>query len=280
VRGGAPLLGNPGSDLNGAKVVDFDNDGDLDLYFHDNLGATSNERLYRNEGNWSFLDVTNTSGLGTNTGAGGYDSVWGDLDRDGDLDVVNPNNSTLSGTPTPERVYVNDASTNGNHWLFVDLHGPADNTSGIGASVYATINEGTPQEVTLRREANTGSGTFNQSDLPVHIGLGSASEVDLLRIVWPDGSKQSVANVGANQYLTISYMPGEYNGDGIVDAADYVTWRRGLGTIYNAKDYNIWRSHVGQSVSGAGFGAAVPEPATASLLILAALSALSFYRRS
>ena len=206
--------------------------------------------------------------------------MWGDLDRDGDLDVVDPNNFTLSGTPTPERVYINDASTNGNHWLFVELEGPADNTTGIGASLYATINGGTPEEVTLRREANTGSGTFNQSDLPVHFGLGAADTIDLLRIVWPDGSKQSIANVSANQYLTVEYMPGEYNGDGIVDSADYVTWRKGLGTIYNQKDYNPWRAHIGQSTgSGSSVGAAIPEPAAAWLFAIAVAAAWGFRRR-
>ena len=77
-------------------------------------------------------------------GAGGYDSAWGDLDRDGDQDLIDPNNSTFSGNPTPERVYVNDASTNGNHWLYVELAGPSYNTTGLGASLFATVNEGTP----------------------------------------------------------------------------------------------------------------------------------------
>ncbi len=280
---GSPVRG---TDLNGSKAVDYDNDGDLDLYFHDNLASGGNQRLFRNDGNWQFTDVTALEGLdvaanGDPVGAGGYDSTWGDLDRDGDQDLIDPNNSTYGGvTPTPERVYVSDESANGNHWLYVKLKGPGYDTTGIGSALYATLNENTPEEVTLRREANTNIGTFNQSDLPVHFGMGAATLVDELLIQWPDGTKQSLYNVAANQYLTVSYLPGDYSGDGVVDAADYSVWRNNLGSTYTASDYDVWRAHFGESLPGSGAGAkaAVPEPAAASLLLVA-LAALSRLRR-
>jgi hypothetical protein len=282
---GHSLLSTNGTDLNGSKAVDYDNDGDLDLYFHDNLSSTGNQRLFRNDGNWQFTDVTVTEGLnvaagGAPVGAGAYDSAWGDLDRDGDQDLIDPNNSTFSGTPTPERVYVSNASTNGNHWLYVELAGPTDNTTGLGAALYATVNDGTPQEVTLRREANTNIGTFNQSDLPVHFGLGAATQIDELRIQWPDGSQQSLHNVAANQYLTVQYLPGDYDGNGTVDAGDYVVWRKGLGTAYTDLDYSVWRAHFGQYLPGSGGGAnvTVAEPASACLLT-AGLAMLLLGRR-
>ena len=53
----------------------------------------------------------------------------------------------------------------------------ADNTSAVGAALYATVGRGTPQQRTLRREANTNAGTFNQSDLPVHFGLATSQPV-------------------------------------------------------------------------------------------------------
>ena len=274
---GHKLLGTNGTDLNGSKAVDYDNDGDLDLYFHDNLSSAGNQKLFRNDGDWTFTDVTATAGLstaaeGAPVGAGGYDSAWGDLDRDGDQDLIDPNNSTFGGiTPTPERVYVSDASTNGNHWLYVELEGPDYNTTGLGASLFATVNDDTPEELTLRREANTNIGTFNQSDLPVHFGLGAATEIDQLRIQWPDGTQQSLYNVAANQYLTVEYLPGDYSGDGVVDASDYVVWRDGLGTTYKPSDYDVWKAHFGQSLAGSGGGASltVPEPASVCLLLTA-----------
>jgi hypothetical protein len=77
-------------------------------------------------------------------------------------------------------------------------------------------------------------------------------------------------------------LPGDFNFDGIVDGADYVVWRKGLGTIYTQNDYNSWRTHFGQTAgSGAGTiaNAAVPEPATVALIIVGVL-AMSFRRRT
>jgi hypothetical protein len=68
-------------------------------------------------------------------------------------------------------------------------------------------------------------------------------------------------------------MPGDYTGDGHVNTADYVTWRKGLGGTYKPADYIFWRSHFGQSLPGSG-GASIPEPASNSLL-LTALAVLS-----
>ncbi len=216
---GAPLLSDVGGDLNGAKAVDYDNDGDLDLFFHDHLaggGKDNARKLYRNDGNWVFTDVTAAEGLEA-TVEGGYDSAWGDLDRDGDQDLIASTDGLFD-----ERVFLSDASTNGNHWLYVELDGPDWNRTGIGASLYATINEGDPDEKTLRREANTNAGTFNQSDLPVHFGLGDADLIDLLRVVWPDGTEQTFTDVDVDQYLTVVFagILGDFDGSGQVEQGD------------------------------------------------------------
>jgi hypothetical protein len=75
-----------------------------------------------------------------------------------------------------------------------------------------------------------------------------------------------------NGILSVN-IAGDYNSNGIVDAADYVVWRKGLGTIYTQNDYNVWRAHFGQP-AGSGAGAitdsAVPEPTTLVLLMIAA----------
>ena len=231
---GHALLSNTGSDLNGGAAIDYDNDGKLDLFFHDN-NSTASVKLYHNDSTaahpWTFTEVTTVQGI-TNTGAGQYDGTWGDIDGDGDLDLINPNNLTLNGSATPERVYINDASTNGNHWLYVKLHGPDWNTTGIGSSLYATVGA-----VTLRREANTNAGTFNQSDVPVHFGLGSSFLVNYLLVRWSDGTAQGVLNQAANHYIDVFYNPGDYDGDGTVGMGDYNVWRQYYGTSFTAADY-------------------------------------------
>ncbi len=290
---GNPLLSDNSGDLNGSRAIDYDNDGDLDLFFQDHKplnGKNAARKLYRNDGNWNFTDVTVAEGL-NESNKGSYDSAWADIDRDGDQDLIATTDSN-----SDERVFISDASGNGNNWLYVELTGTSDNTTAIGASIYATINEGTPQERTLRREANTNAGTFNQSDLPVHFGLGSAGVIDKLRIVWPDGTVQNILNVSVDQYLAVNIadiIAGDLDGDGFV----------------GINDLNIVLSNWNQSVppgdpladpSGDGFvgiddlnevlgnwnagvpptaGAAIPEPGTLLVMGLGGLVVLRRNRR-
>lgn len=94
---GHPLLSDVAGDLDGGRAVDYDNDGDLDLYFHNNAAGNQARKLYRNDGawqfdgNWKFTDVTVAEGVAAGI-EGGYDSAWGDIDLDGDQDLIVPNN--------------------------------------------------------------------------------------------------------------------------------------------------------------------------------------------
>jgi hypothetical protein len=86
--------------------------------------------------------------------------------------------------------------------------------------------------------------------------------------------------------------PGDFNQDGTVDAADYVVWRKGLGTTYTQDDYDTWRANFGTSLS-AGSGsagytlsasaeslpAAVPEPSTLMIACIAAIGVSAAARR-
>ncbi|MCC7476188.1 MAG: hypothetical protein IT425_12395, partial [Pirellulales bacterium] len=71
---------------------------------------------------------------------------------------------------------------------------------------------------------------------------------------------------------------GDFNNDHVVDAADYVIWRKGLGTTYTMSDYWVWRSQFGQTIPGAGSSldsvSAVPEPSLGGCLFLGILPAL------
>lgn len=82
-----------------------------------------------------------------------------------------------------------------------------------------------------------------------------------------------------------STVPGDFNGNGFADAADYVAWRNGLGPTYTPSDYDVWRAHFGQT-AGSGLGAlvkssaAVPEPASGMLVLLGLLMASVRYPRA
>jgi hypothetical protein len=111
---------------------------------------------------------------------------------------------------------------------------------------------------------------------------------------WSDGAGEDGARTGLNEVGELVFtaaftdsstgvfvvdlretLPGDFNTDSQVDAADYVTWRKGLGTTYTQDDYTTWRSHFGQpaaSGSAAIASAAVPEPAPLVILITALLA--------
>jgi hypothetical protein len=97
------------------------------------------------------------------------------------------------------------------------------------------------------------------------------------------GSILLTSNQGSAASMTVLINPnaaltGDFNGNGVVDAADYVFWRGG-GTTYTTNSYAIWRSQFGQtpgspgSGAAAGFanGAAVPEPSAVTLMLVAAV---------
>jgi hypothetical protein len=81
------------------------------------------------------------------------------------------------------------------------------------------------------------------------------------------------ASVVVNSVSVTGSPNGDLNGDGVVNAADYVVWRDGLGPTFTVNDYDVWRSHFGQtdgSGASVNMNVAIPEPATLMLLMFAA----------
>jgi phospholipase/lecithinase/hemolysin len=93
----------------------------------------------------------------------------------------------------------------------------------------------------------------------------------------------AVHAVFAERVLELFVLPGDFNRDRVVDAADYAVWRSGLGVSYTPADYDTWRMHFGETATGVGAQAgpashsSVPEPA-ALLLALAAVAIRNFTR--
>jgi len=178
----------------GPSLADYDNDGDLDLYFS-TVYTGDHPVLYRNDGDWRFTDVTAEAGL---SGLGPtYQSNWADFDRDGDLDLA-----------SDSALWVNQGQDG--HWLLVDLvgNGTDTNTSAIGAQVRVEV----PGLGTVTRQVASGHAQDNFNDLTLHFGLGDWSEDVTLEIVWPNADTQRV-ELSVDQHITV-HQCGDNDGDG------------------------------------------------------------------
>ena len=171
---------------------DYDNDGDLDLFLT-TAYAGDHPVLYRNDGNWTFTDVTAAEGL---AGLGStHQAAWADIDNDGDLDLS-----------TDGKIFVNNESDTGaNHWLKVKLAGDGStvNAAAIGAEVRIDLGGGT----ILTRQIEGGTGEGNQNDLVLHFGLGSETGPVDLDITF-GGQSFRVAGVGVDQIAACSLPDG------------------------------------------------------------------------
>lgn len=192
-----PSLGTVGF---GVAFADFDHDGDLDVavanghiihnieLFSDTTTYAQRNQLFENQGDGRFQEVDD-SGLDLIRVSRGL--AVGDLDGDGDLDLVINNSNDLA------EVYENLSSGAGK-WLQVELSAPAGNRHGIGARV-----TGEAGGRSRWREVRTASSFMSQNALPVHFGLGAAAVVDRLTVRWPDGTVQVFEGLPANRSIRI-----------------------------------------------------------------------------
>lgn len=175
----------------GSAFGDIDNDGDQDLYVANDGAAGA---LYLNAGppGYGFGKVT-TGPVATDVG-NNFGAVWGDYDRDGQLDLFVANRLAQGN-----RLYRNQG--NPNHWLTIRCAGTSSNRSGIGAhvTVYARIN-GVPRQQLREVTAQTG---YNSSNLDQHFGLGNAARADSIRIEWPSGLTDTWRNVLVDRWMKL-----------------------------------------------------------------------------
>jgi hypothetical protein len=101
------------------------------------------------------------------------------------------------------------------------------------------------------------------------LGVAPSAQVSTVRIgsLGTERSVDPVLFMGINS--AAASIPGDFNNDGTVDAADYVVWRNGLGTGYTQADYDVWRAHFGVTRGAAAVRAVVPEPGSIALASLA-----------
>lgn len=176
--------------INTASVwADFDNDGDLDCFVTVTNPAN---RYYRNEGNGKFTTVA----VGNLSLVGAYSACAADYDEDGDVDLF-----VVGSASFAKGIYRNDLAA-GRHWLRVRLTGTLSNRAGIGARirVHAVING---QPVWQMREVSAQNTFDGQSSLEQHFGLGAATVVDSLEIVWPSGRHELLTQLTVDRRISL-----------------------------------------------------------------------------
>jgi hypothetical protein len=175
--------------------LDYDNDGDLDLLV---TAYREHNRLYRNEGGGTFTRVLS----GFLVSYGGYNDAVAvaDYDRDGALDVM------ISHWEHQNPWLLTNVA-GANHFLGITLVGTKSNRDAIGAKIWATTDIG-GRAVTQFRQIGSETGGRGQSAREAHFGLGGATQVSKLRIVWPSGAETSLENVAADAFLTVEESRG------------------------------------------------------------------------
>jgi hypothetical protein len=187
----------------GAGLVDLDRDGWLDIFLVNGHVYPEVERLpteaaykqrkvvYAGGPAGRFEEITERLGPPATTPRAGRGCAFGDVDDDGDLDVVVNN---VHDTPDLFRL----ESRNAYHWLNLKLVGTTSNRSAIGARVRCWAG------TTLQTQEVRGGGSYlSQNDLRVFFGLGTAARVDRLEVRWPNGLVEEWRDVAADRLLTL-----------------------------------------------------------------------------
>jgi len=201
-------LGLPGSRLTGFGTLffDYDNDGWLDLLLvngavrllpelvakGDPFPLGQPNQLFHNDGQGQFAEVSAQAGAAFRLLEVSRGAAFGDIDNDGDTDVLVSNNNG------PARLFLNRVG-NRNNWLGLRLLGNKANRDMLGAKVEVIV---APKRVLWRRARTDGSYCSSQ-DPRVLVGIGTSERVEALRVRWPDGGLDEWKSPPINRYLTL-----------------------------------------------------------------------------
>ena len=200
-------LGMPGRRLTGFGTLffDYDNDGWLDLLVAngavqllpelqrkgDPFPLGQSNQLFHNDGKGKFVEVSGQAGAAFQLLEVSRGAAFGDIDNDGDMDVLVTNNNG------PARLFLNQTG-NRNHWLGLRLVGKEINRDMLGAQVEIVISRGN----VLWRRARTDGSYLSANDPRVLVGLGGANHVESVHVHWPDGSIAEWKDPPIDQYTT------------------------------------------------------------------------------
>ena len=181
----------------GTRLLDYDNDGQLDLFIAnghledqiDRYDQSSEYRqrnqLYRGE-NKRFTEITKGGGSGLKEKLSSRGAAFGDIDNDGDIDIV------ICNSRERPSLLINE-TPNKNTWLSLKLKGKKDPYAlGARASVTAAGR-------TQVAEVRSGGSYVCQNDLRLHFGLASSKKAEKVIIRWPGGNSSTFENLEANR---------------------------------------------------------------------------------
>jgi enediyne biosynthesis protein E4 len=178
----------------GGALLDFDNDGDLDLAVANGSAFVLDGTvplLLENEGKGRFIDASTKAGASFKTPINGRGNAILDFDNDGRLDVLM---TALADRP----FLLRNRCPNRHHWVKLNLHGTRSNRNGYGARITLTAGD-----LTSSAQALCPTGFLTQGDPRVHFGLGPRSKVDRIEVRWPSGTVQVLDSVTTDQVLDV-----------------------------------------------------------------------------
>ncbi len=193
----------------GVDWIDYDGDGWLDLFMANGAVTIMEEQrgepypfrqpnlLLRNVEGRRFEDVSGGAGPALQRAEVSRGAAFGDIDNDGDIDILLTNNNG------PARLLLNQVG-NRNNWMMIRLEGLQCNRQGLGARV-GLLRPGQP---TRWRRVHTDSSYASASDPRVHFGLGNATGPQTIIVEWPDGSREKWDRLPVNTHLTLRQGSG------------------------------------------------------------------------
>ena len=148
-------------------------------------------QLFRNTGG-RFEDVSSRAGSMFAQPEVGRGAAFGDIDNDGDTDVLVANGAG------PVRLLVNNLGAR-NHWLGLRLVSSSATRDAVGARVEVRRSSGPA----LVRRARADGSYASANDPRVLAGLGTSTEAPRVRVTWPDGSSEEWSSVAIDRYTTL-----------------------------------------------------------------------------
>jgi hypothetical protein len=186
----------------GTGFFDLDNDGWKDIFMVNghvypeaDTPARQQRLIYWNLRDGTFADISAQMGAGITAPRCSRGAALGDLDNDGNLEIVINN---INDTPSLLK-----SSGPKNNWTMIKTIGRRSNRNGIGARV--TVVAGKVRQVD---EVRSGGSYISQNDLRLHFGLGDVTKIDRIDVTWPSGGKDRFENLKVNQLVVLEEGKG------------------------------------------------------------------------